>query len=102
MHRPLFFYQFWMEDLDVVGISVALTLAEVLLDFAFQLFSATLDVLAGVVGSVTQVTANLSFHFFGGAFDLVVDTSFVEICHFLFLRFSQVLASLVNASDMPC
>jgi hypothetical protein len=89
-----------MEDLDVVGISVAFTLAEVFLDFSFQFFSATLDVLAAVVGSVAEVTTKLSFHLLAGPFDLVLETSFVEICHF-FLRFSQVLAGLVNASDMP-
>jgi hypothetical protein len=36
-------------------------------------------VLAGVVCGIPQVAANLTFHFFGGAFDLVLYTAFVEI-----------------------
>ena len=77
MHRPLLFSQFWMEDLDVVGISVAFTLAEVFLDFSFQLFSATLDVLAGVVGRIAKIAAQFSLHFLRGALNLILEASFI-------------------------
>ena len=44
-------------------VGVALALAEVLLDLNLQLFSATLDVLAGIVRCITEVATHLAFHF---------------------------------------
>ena len=74
---PVLYELYFQEDLDVVGIEVALTFAEVLLNFALQLFSATLDMLAGVVGGVAEVTSDLSLHFLASSFNLIFDASFI-------------------------
>src|SRR5437763_6214189 len=79
------------EGLDVVRICVSFGLAEVLLDFALDLLSAPLDVLAGIVGGVTEVAANLALHFLASSLDLVLETFFVQIFHQSSLS-SQVLS----------
>jgi len=61
----------------VIGISVPLGLPKILLGLALELFTATLDVLAGVVGGITDIAADASLHFLGGSFDLVLETAFV-------------------------
>jgi Spy/CpxP family protein refolding chaperone len=68
---------FHFQELHVVGIGLSLTLPEVFLDLPFHLFSAPLDVLAGVIGRVAQVATNLAFGFLDGPFDLVLEASFV-------------------------
>jgi hypothetical protein len=74
MHRRSFFALKWS---DVIGVGVSLGLPKVLLGLALELFSATLDVLTGVVGGITDIAADPSLHFLGGSFDLVLETSFV-------------------------
>src|SRR3954471_16464285 len=112
MHRR-FFYCF--ERLDVIGICVSFAFTEVLLDFALHLFGATFDVLAGVVGGVSEVPAKLSLRFRGRSFDLVLETSFIQILHrsSWSIRFFAPLTTFwsgrlrfsfsgsLNASDMP-
>jgi hypothetical protein len=73
MHRRIFY----LEELHVVGIELSFTLPEVLLDFPFELFTAPLDVLAAIIGRITQVAAYPALHFLGGAFHLVLEASFV-------------------------
>jgi hypothetical protein len=68
---------FCLKRSDVIGIEVPFGFPEILLGLAFELFSATLDVLAGVVGGVTNVAPDPSLHFLGGSFDLVLETAIV-------------------------
>jgi hypothetical protein len=74
MHRRSLFA---LKRSDVIGIEVPFGFPEILLGLAFELFSATLDVLAGVVGGVTNVAPDPSLHFLGGSFDLVLETAIV-------------------------
>jgi hypothetical protein len=78
----VFVSESWIfKELGIVGIGLLFAFTEVLLGFALELFSATFDVLTGVVSGIPEVATNLAFHFFGGAFELVLDTAFVEIFH---------------------
>jgi len=74
MHRRSFLVRNW---LDVIGVGVSLGLPEILLGLALELFSATLDVLAGVVGGITDIAADPTLHLLGASFDLVLETAFV-------------------------
>jgi hypothetical protein len=74
MHRRSLFIA---KRLDVIGVGVSLGLPEILLGLAFKLFRTTLDVLAGVVGGVTDIAADPSLHFLDGSFDLVLETAIV-------------------------
>jgi hypothetical protein len=101
MHRRFFVFVF--RELDIVGIGVLFALAEVLLGFALELFRTTLDVLTGVVSGIPEIAANSAFHFFGGAFDFVLYTAFVEILHFTLPWESSVflVSEAYKAKDMP-
>jgi hypothetical protein len=101
MHRRFFHVRF--RELDIVGIGVLFAFAEVLLGFALELFSTTLDVLTGIVSGIPEIAANPAFHFFGGAFDFVLYTAFVEILHFTLPWESSVLlvSEAYKAKGMP-
>jgi len=97
-----FFYHFG--ELNVIWVGVSFAFAEVLLHFSLKLFSATLDVLTSVVGGITHIAANLAFHLFGGAFDLVLETAIVKVLHFnppLWKSESFPVATLITQAICP-
>ena len=65
--------------LYAVGIDCALGLSEILLNLAFELIHATLDVLTRIIGSITNVTTNLAFQLFRTAFDFVFEAFSFQI-----------------------
>jgi hypothetical protein len=90
----------------LVGVSFALS--EILLDLAFELLGATLDVFARIVGCITEVATHLAFHFFGRAFHLILDTTGFEVFSHkssasksLVLYRPRFAADPVNAIDVP-
>src|SRR5436190_878767 len=67
--------------------------ADVLLKLALKLLGPALDVLAGVVGDIAQIATDFALHFLGGAFDLVVETSVVQISLVLILHTPSLMKS---------